>query len=448
MSLAALAACAAGAAGFTVTEDFSVADPADGNRHLVAAADAAWRYVATRLYSPRTHLLYECQTGGTNGVVGLQPTLEEIARNYPNGAGWHTGMDDGPQLNGPMLLAALGRWERTHEASVAEFAHDLFRGLRLCAEVSKVPGFLARSVSPRDGRSHYVQSSRDQYTYFVYALWRYWQSSLATPEERDAVRRMLVDVARYAERVVTPENRYSFLREDGGPALYQEMWTDDLKPTRNEKTGIDVFGGLCAHEAMRLPMIYAAAWAVSGDAHWRELEVRYVDVGLHMTQGLLPKGLHGFALVQMQLSHRLLWEVEPDAARKSRIAATFARVPTLAANLHESVSRNFRDLGGDFSARIGDWRKYPMETPVDGPADGVIGGIRYLTPQWPERFAKVVWCLREAGEVVSAMKLCPDGTVPAAYRETLERCFASIDCGNHFTSGPVHLLMAYWLPEM
>lgn len=410
-----------------------------------AQVDAAWRYVAEKLFSPRTHLIYEYRTEGEDGLVRFQPTVEEIARNYPNAAGWHTGMDDGPQLNGPMLIAALARWRKTRDPEAARFAHELAAGIFLCADVAKVPGFLARSVSPRDGRSHYAQSSRDQYTYAVYALWRLYRSDIATEREKADVRRVFTAFAEYAERTVTPATNWSFLREDGGPAYYQQMWTGTFTATYEAKWGLDCFGGIYPHEVMRLPMIYAAAWDVTGDARWRERAVRLVDKGLPMAAGRLPKRISGFALVQMQLSHRLLWEVEPDAARKARLATLFPRVLELAQGTHAFACAKFAAAGGDFTASPGDWRKMPMTVPSDGPEDGVVGGLKYLVPQWPAKLNDAIGCLRESGEMLSAVKLVPGAQVPPSFAADFEKHLSAVDFTRHFTSCPVHMLMGYWL---
>lgn len=74
----------------------------------------------------------------------------------------------------------------------------------------------------------------------------------------------------------------------------------------------------------RLPMIYAAAWDVAGDGHWREQYEKYADDAIDMSELQDPASERVFALLQMQVSLALLHEVERDVSRRSRLERIMA----------------------------------------------------------------------------------------------------------------------------
>ncbi len=89
------------------------------------------------------------------------------------------------------------------------------------------------------------------------------------------------------------------------------------------------------HETQRLPMIYAAAHALTGDAHWRELELSCADDALRMAETPEDEGVKTFSLFQKQISLRLLWECETDPSRKLR----YLRLMRSTADRLSTVSR-------------------------------------------------------------------------------------------------------------
>ena len=133
------------------------------------AVSGAWRMAFERLWCEKTKLFYDFLSEDTpDGAISHLPTPEMIARQVPNPCGWGTGMEDSVLNGGVMLEALIALYQRTGEASILPALHEVAEGLLACAQVSGQEGFLARSLSPADGESHYSNSSRDQYTHWVY----------------------------------------------------------------------------------------------------------------------------------------------------------------------------------------------------------------------------------------------------------------------------------------
>jgi hypothetical protein len=266
-------------------------------RKLNASMDAnetsmntAWTYIWTKLFHPGTNLFYDCLTDHPRDpLCGHLPTPEEIAHNFPNACGWNTGMEDSMLNGAPVLSMLVDRWEATHDESLRESAAKVFAGMKHCATVSGVRGFLARSVSPVDGTSFYWNSSRDQYTLFVYAARKFCRSGLSSEEQRDDIRQIVADFAYRCETCVTEANHYELLRADNKSGLVSQMW-GDIEP----------------HEILRLPMLYGAAWDLTGERRWFELYRRYVKHGQEFAATIRHPRFSGHALLQMQASQRLL----------------------------------------------------------------------------------------------------------------------------------------------
>jgi len=112
-------------------------------------------------------------------------------------------------------------------------------------KLSKASGFLPRSVSIEDRQSHYIESSRDQYTHYCRGIWRFYHSPLADDTQRTSIWRIITDICTRMEELVIAENNYSLCREDEKPRA--------------------------GHEWARLPMIYLIGWDLTGEEHRRQL---------------------------------------------------------------------------------------------------------------------------------------------------------------------------------
>ena len=289
-------------------------DPKLEKAALAKKVEEAWDGVFKWNYEPKTSVLLE-------KPVEELPTPEMIANEKPNMCGWGTGMEDGLLSGGPMLLAALARWDASagKDTKAETAAKQMFRGLVNCAEISGVPGFLARAIHPGDMKSFYPCSSRDQYTLFVYSFWRAYSHPLAEKNGwKPKIRRILADVAAYCRRTVTKESGWQLARVDGKKPLVCKMWTDDIKGKPDGRGSVD-FGDIYPHEITRLPMIYLAAWSVTGDAQWKVEYEKYADAAIRMNENPDPASERAFALMQMQVANRLIYEVDDNPMRRKKL---------------------------------------------------------------------------------------------------------------------------------
>ena len=267
-----------------------------------------WQRLNTQYYSPKTHLFYASPvdrvaparlfTGGF-----LDPDTAQV--------GYGPGMADCAIFNGVLLSMLVDRHAATQDPALAATARDVFEGLRGCATVHGVPGFVARGICAEDGRGVCLTSSRDQVTHFVHGLWRYARSPLCSDATRDEIRTLLRAVADRMLRNVTPENDYDFLRADGtrDPRGICRMW--EVRP----------------HEAARLPMVYAAAWDLSRNDTYHAAYRRYLAPAVEhslavaaMPPAEVSRWMPCYTLLQMQSSLELLHELERDAALKGKLA--------------------------------------------------------------------------------------------------------------------------------
>lgn len=345
------------------------------------------------------------------------PSAEEVSRQYPNPCGWGSGMEDGMILGGAMLSLICDRFAVTGEESLHDSAVQVFGGMRRCATVHGVPGFVARNVCPEDCTSTYINSSRDQYTHFVHGLWQYYHSPLADEATKAEIGGLLAAVAERMIEFVTPANDYDFCRADGErcPMGICRMW--------NVK----------AHEAARLPMIYAAAWDVTGKDRYRRQWRKYVNAAV--TQSAAPvTNQPAYALLQMQSSLELLYQLEPDSTLKQQIFETMKDVSALGElRLSSTLQRIAKKSDADMRMLGPDWRQVTKWIDQKG----------YKNPQWgPYR---EIWHLtREAGESALIPLMVPKPTMNAAHKQRLSDVILQTDYLRNSSCGIVYHLAAYW----
>jgi len=415
------------------------AQSADFEPDVAAAMDCAWNRLFGDFFSAETGLLYERPREAWKSVL---PSPEEIAAKCPNSCGHGTGMEDATLNGSSMVLAILARQAAPGgagaEAKKALCA--LYRGLRLCAGVSGQPGFLARSVHPLDGKSFYANTSRDQYTLFVYAMWRLWRSASVEPAVREEIARTLVDMAAFMQRTITRERRWSIPQSDGRPSVVCDMWADPEAKARPVSGGGVAFGGIMPHEALRLPMIYAAAYAVSGDPRWQRAYDAIADVGIRWAGLDDPSTISVYALVQAQVSQRLLWELESDQARKDSYRTMLLKRALFARNLYDAAyfAERERRCQGDFSRSAPDWRKCRMRSETT--ADGAIQKFPCLDEADGGRFAFV----RDAGEKLLAILLSPDCDLTPDEYSLFSETVRKVDFRKYGWATPVCCIWAYW----
>ena len=286
------------------------------------------------------------------------PTPEEIARGFPNRAGWCIGMEN-PALNaGQYLPAAVLRHQLGHDAASVDEARLLFSGMKRLCDVAKAPGFLPRGVA-LDGASHYTNSSVDQITMFLNGIFRYYESDIPTEEEKQAIRQIWQNMLARWER-----DGWEDRTEDGQPAVNGDI------------------GAITNDRASRLLMALLGGAVVTGDEHWRRQYRQKLEEQdyARLKTGLPPSGASLYVFDQNQVAWRLLADLEDDPAIRqeyqARLAETAAAVHgrLLAYQEFDPAEHSQRKAASDW-----DWRKAYDQTQTTPSL--VSGKLRYTSAE-------------------------------------------------------------------
>ena len=196
--------------------------------------------------------------------------------------------------------------------------------------------------------------------------------------------------------MVNERNHYSLSRLDGGPAVVSGLWKCD------------------PHEMLRLPMIYAAAWDVSGKKRYYDLFSKYIEEGLNRTLQASRKSSDWWdmPLLQMQCSLRFfedcnavpdlrpgfLWGMQlASEVAGEKLGGLLNRLET------ESVSWN---------VPYDNWRYLPMRLRKETiAADGhtaMFGGLTYLNPEFRPDYAHPNCLIRSLGNYLAVLALDPE----------------------------------------
>ena len=224
------------------------------------------------------------------------PTPEEVGMEIPNPAGWMAGIED-CCLNGSMYLAGLmEEYNLTGSGKARERASKIFCGLIHLANVSKTKGFLARGVLP-DGNTHYPNSSVDQYTMWMYAMWRYFSSGFASGEDKRKIVDSTENILNFLEA-----GKFNILREDMRESIFGNI---DRPESRN-----------------RLLFFLKAGYTITGNQKWNDIYKMKRDENDSLAlKCLCEKGLlqHGiiYGIFQDQIALRCLYELSDDFREKT-----------------------------------------------------------------------------------------------------------------------------------
>jgi len=373
---------------------------------LAVSLEQAWETSWTRFYRSDTHLFYDYLTSYEDGKwLKHLPTAEEVKRQYPNECEYGTGMEDCMISAGVMLSLIVDRFLVTGEESLHEGAYEVFQGIQLCATAHGSAGFLARAVCHEDLKSIYFNSSRDQYTHAVHGLWQYARSPLCNAGIRKEIGTVVGGIADRMIRNVVPENDYDSLRADG---------------TRDTR-GISRMWNVNGHEAARLPMIYAAAWDVTGKRAYYQLWRKYVADAVRQSfdvEGWQPT----YAFLQMQMSLELLAEMEPDPQLRKQMKQVMATVAQRCAVRADSAYERGTLL--DLTEVCTDWRT----------GEGI---------SFESGYRKIWYCIRESGEAALA-QLAADQMFPDEQEELLKRSILRLDYDKVSSNGILFLQAAWW----
>ena len=252
------------------------------------AHDTIW----TKFYHPETQQLYDNEI--TDPAVF--PTREQViacvpCANAPNPV-------NDPTLQASWILTAnLRGFALTGREEYAHKARRLFQGMTRLAALARTPGYVPRGSVPGHDVV-YPNSSVDQYTGFLYALWRYWRSPVATEAEKALAVRLALNAARLIESF-----HHDVPCDDGLPSFYGNMSAIE-----------DPFRG------SRLLMLYRTAFLMSADEHWDRLYREKVEEqGRKRLRAFLrpednppPKPVCNWSLWQNQTAFRMLLETETD----------------------------------------------------------------------------------------------------------------------------------------
>lgn len=393
----------------------------------------AWCFLWEKLFCPETNLFYD-QLGPDGGKERFSnlPSPEEIALQFPNPCGWGTGMEDCMLNAGSVLDVLRLRRELAGEDNAGRAVH-VVAGIRLCAEVHGKKGFLVRGVSPIDGKSCYGNSSRDQITLAVYGLWRFLRCYPdASEDARRQAKDILVSIARYCEKTITPENGYDYLRLDGRHALVSTLWNCDV------------------HEMLRLPMLYAAAYESSGDAHWRSMAERLLPEGMSASEKINPDIYWwDIPIAQMQLSLVLLRECGLFPEYASRFSGLMERVARIAEKEFLSLLVKAEQFHGEWSPYLGNWREFPMKvcfTTFSADRKNVVyDGKTYLGPEFPNAYQHPASMMRGLGNYLFSMLFSPEYRLSEELEKRFTTLLSRIDFTRSTGCPPVNLLHAYWM---
>ena len=265
-----------------------------------------WNSAWTRFFSPKTDVFYDLIVSlNPENSLDFVPTAEQIKKLAPaNPNGYGTGMEDGMILGGIMMCAVLDKYEVTKDASLKKYADAIVRGMARCSLSPKARGFVARAVSTSDGKSFFPATSRDHYTHAT---------------------------------------KYDAQNADGKPSTF----------------GLSRMWNVSAHEAARLPMIYAVAHLVTGDKKYLEEYKKYAKESISQSANF-DRNMAPWAQFQMQISLEAMLSFAESESEKNTIRRIMGDVSALAAKRLASASDALSDPKLDLTSPLPN----PQERPI------------------------------------------------------------------------------------
>jgi len=388
--------------------------------------EKAWNFVWNRLFDDRTGMFYNHLVGNEpDAATKYLPEPDMIRLLIPNPGGYGTGMEDCMLNAGIMMDAVISRHEATGDEAMRSYAARSCKGMILDVTVSHQKGFLPRGVSPADCQSHYIDTSRDQYTNWFYGAYRLYYSALSDETQRADICRCLTAMLEKFEAEVIPENDYNFLREDGKIGVAGKMW-GDINP----------------HEYLRLPMLYLLTWKTTGEEHWKEKYLEYRDIAIEKSQDYVPLSGPSYAALQMQYSMRTVYDLDEDIA-----------VRTTLLKLMKKLAEPYEELSVQKAAELmtperAPWLGIPYTVWQKSKFRyaGIWGDMGYFVPE-PSDFREhqSYYPLRAVGEGITTAATCPGWKISNASLELLCKMMDFVDYEKHRTCAPIALLEAYWL---
>lgn len=379
-------------------------------------AQEAWNRSWEWYFHPTTGLFYD-YVCGTDHAERFQflPTPEEISVQCPNANGWGTGMEDSSINAGVWMGMICDRYEVTGEEHLREAASRVYEGMALCGTLSESTGLVLRSVSPQDATSHFMESSRDQYTWHAYGLWRFSHSELADASQREAIGQIMTAVCERMERNIRPgPTDYHICNENGKPGLVDKMWLVD------------------PHEVARLPMLYAICADLTGEAHWSDMCNQYARQAAEESLQVPDDGRTAvYAYLQEQVSLEAMYELAGAATPLQNAWLRALEFVEQRVSVFPARSRGYAPL--DVTSLDMNWRHWEFSNQYG-----------YHVPRWPEPLRREQEAVRDAGESQLAQLMCPTWQPAEDWLALLAQTLCQIDYSVSVGYGIFYPLAAYW----
>jgi len=226
---------------------------------------------------------------------------------------------------------------------------------------------------------------------------------------------------------VTAGHEYDLGRLDGGRAIVSKMW----------QCG--------AHEVLRLPMIYAAAFEATGDGHWRDAARKYAIPALPVTLGVSARECYwDIPTAQLQISLRFFRETDLFPELRNGLSSAMKRVTQLARPQLQRLLARALAFEGDWGAFCENWRFLPMKiTPQTISPRGdtaVFDGKTYLNPCFNAAYAEPNSLLRGIGNCLIAVLLDDSAALDRFEVDSLQTLLEKVNFTLCTGSGTVQLL--------
>lgn len=260
------------------------------NPQLLQANDtilnSIWAVLETFI-DPDTGVIYDTSLGRTE-----LPTRPQVLDDIPNQCGWAAGFEDAALNAGLMLPFVIRLSQQSGDEKWQTIASQLADLLFKLVNVSDTPGFVARGVLP-DGVTYYRNSSADQYTMVFYAMHALsqWEHTGETRQKQAA--QFVADALTLLE-----QHQWNIPTSDG-----QESWAGETARFWPDR-------------ASRLLQFAVTNAALNPDEKSLSLYRALRDEAQsRRARGLFNKpGATSvpYAMLQTQVSLRMLWEMEPN----------------------------------------------------------------------------------------------------------------------------------------
>ncbi len=293
-------------------------------------------------------------------------------------------------------------------------ARRLMEGLLFLNSISDVKGFVGRGVST-DGKSHYPMGSNDQTLPWFYGLWRYWQSGLATPREKQRIQTHLRETAEIIVKL---------------------GWKMPAKPPFNTRGS---FAGFSFGSVTRQLFVMKLMHTVTGDSRWdvmyrASLEQRGGKENASKRE-VCAKGMvfedgrtHNWTSCCEVAALRGLWEMETETTLKATFAKGLRASAELAAQSLPLALQFDPHNPAPFSQ---DWRKamLPLWKPqtTENDAQTLAGQqLREFVKLSPRRNKETAF-IREPTSAAWIVTLCPDAALVKQHAQAIERVISRYD---------------------